>query len=99
MSQSFSRESHLNFQQPQRNSNIVVPLVKFSFSLTHQSSTTGSQWTHYSRNDLELVIQEVQVGSLRLHNESESHLVMKVVAGAEYLVCKIYLVFWSHSMI
>ncbi|KAB8293959.1 hypothetical protein EYC80_009431 [Monilinia laxa] len=85
MSQFFSHESHLNFQQPQRNPNTIVPLVKFSYSLTHQGSATGSKWTHYSRNDLELVIQEVRVGSPRFQNESQSHLVMKVVAGAEYL--------------
>ncbi|QSZ36292.1 hypothetical protein DSL72_007418 [Monilinia vaccinii-corymbosi] len=85
MSRFFSHESHLNVQQPQRNSTIVVPLVKFSCSLTHQGSTTGSQWTHYSRNDLELVIQEVQVEGSQCQNESASHLVMKVVAGAEYL--------------
>ncbi|KAI9650749.1 hypothetical protein NHQ30_000774 [Ciborinia camelliae] len=91
MSQFFSQESHLNIQQSQRNSAIVVPLVKFSCSLTHQGSTTGSQWTHYSRNDLELVIQEVQVGSPQGQNESTSHFVMKVVAGAEYLVCPTYL--------
>ncbi|RAL67048.1 hypothetical protein DID88_007828 [Monilinia fructigena] len=85
MSQFFSHESHLNFQQHQRNSNTIVPLVKFSYSLTRQGSATGSKWTHYSRNDLELVVQEVQVGSPRFQNESQSHLVMKVVAGAEYL--------------
>ncbi|TGO19724.1 hypothetical protein BPAE_0336g00040 [Botrytis paeoniae] len=80
MSRFFSRESP-TFSQSQLNSAIVVPLVKFSCSLTNQGDTTGAQWTHYSRSDLELVIQEVQVNS----SENEKHLLMKVVAGAEYL--------------
>ncbi|TEY86466.1 hypothetical protein BOTCAL_0008g00410 [Botryotinia calthae] len=80
MSQFFSRESP-NFSQSQSNSAIVIPLVKFSFSLINEGNTTGVQWTHYLRNDLELVIQEVQ-GS---NSGNEKHLVMKVVAGAEYL--------------
>ncbi|ESZ90145.1 hypothetical protein SBOR_9472 [Sclerotinia borealis F-4128] len=83
MSQFFSQESHHNVPQPPRSSTIVVPLVKFSCSLTHQGSTTGSHWTHYSRNDLELVIQRVQVGDPQ--GQQRSDLVMKVVAGAEYL--------------
>ncbi|KAF7861860.1 hypothetical protein EAF04_007742 [Stromatinia cepivora] len=87
MSQFFSQESHLTFQQSQRNQTIVVPLVKFSCSLTNQGSTIGAQWTHYSRNDLELVIQEVQVRSAG----NENNLMMKVVAGAEYLVSYISL--------
>ncbi|TGO62069.1 hypothetical protein BCON_0022g00060 [Botryotinia convoluta] len=82
MSRFFSQES-LTFSQSQLNSAIVVPLVKFSCSLTNQGDTTGAQWTHYSRSDLELVIQEVQVSS----SGNEKHLLMKVVAGAEYLVC------------
>ncbi|KAF7890883.1 uncharacterized protein EAF01_010692 [Botrytis porri] len=80
MSRFFSQESP-TFSQSQLNSTIVVPLVKFSCSLTNQGDTAGAQWTHYSRSDLELVIQEVQVSS----SGKEQHLLMKVVAGAEYL--------------
>ncbi|KAF5870408.1 uncharacterized protein Bfra_009794 [Botrytis fragariae] len=86
MSRFFSQES-LTFSQSQLNPAIVVPLVKFSCSLTNEGNTTGVQWTHYSRSDLELVIQEVQVSS----SENEKHLLMKVVAGAEYLVCDEFL--------
>lgn len=82
MSRFFSRESP-TFPQSQLNSAIILPLVKFSCSLTNQGDATGAQWTHYSRSDLELVIQEVQVSS----SGNEKHLLMKVVAGAEYLVC------------
>ncbi|CAD6446231.1 75fc1077-f955-4e64-8beb-cd1ebfd97997 [Sclerotinia trifoliorum] len=81
MTQFFSRQSHLNFQQSQQNLTIVVPLVKFSCSLVNQGSTTGIQWSHYLRNDLELVIQEMQAGG----SGNEKNLMMKVVAGAEYL--------------
>ncbi|KAF7950385.1 hypothetical protein EAE96_007672 [Botrytis aclada] len=80
MSRFFSRDSS-TFSQSQPNPSIVVPLVKFSCSLTNQVDTTGAQWTHYSRSDLELVIQEVLVSS----PGNEKHLLMKVVAGAEYL--------------
>ncbi|APA08695.1 hypothetical protein sscle_04g034650 [Sclerotinia sclerotiorum 1980 UF-70] len=81
MSQFFSQESHLTFQQSQQNLTIVVPLVKFSCSSVNQGSTTGIQWSHYLRNDLELVIQEMQNGS----SGNEKNLMMKVVAGADYL--------------
>ncbi|KAF7925155.1 uncharacterized protein EAE98_007243 [Botrytis deweyae] len=80
MSRFFSQES-LTSSQSQLNSSIVVPLVKFSCSLTNQGDATSAQWTHYSRSDLELVIQEVQVGG----SGNERYLSMKVVAGAEYL--------------
>lgn len=82
MSQPFSRESP-SFSQSQTNPGIVIPLVKISCSLTSEGNTTGVRWTHYLRNDLELVIQEMQGSS----PANEKHLAMKVVAGAEYLVC------------
>lgn len=88
MSQFFSQGSHLISQQPERSSAIVVPLVKFSCSLSNQNDTTSAKWSHYSRNDLELVIQEVHLNGPQ--GQNESHLVMKVVAGAEYLVCCFY---------
>ncbi|KAM0134047.1 hypothetical protein ACHAO1_005875 [Botrytis cinerea] len=80
MSQPFSRESP-SFSQSQTNPGIVIPLVKISCSLTSEGNTTGVRWTHYLRNDLELVIQEMQGSS----PANEKHLAMKVVAGAEYL--------------
>lgn len=87
MSRFFSQEAHFNNPLSQPGSNIVIPLVKFSCSSTHKSSIAPSHWTHYSRKDLELVIQNVQVGHSQFQNESRRHSVMKVVAGAEYLVC------------